>query len=68
MPGIPQHVGDDIAFHLDAIRAHFRDPKVTLIVRPQIGPGKDADVVMTDDELPLVAAALVRRAAAGADR
>ena len=21
MPGIPQHVGDDIAFHLDAIRA-----------------------------------------------
>ncbi len=67
MRALPQPVADDIAFHLDAVAAHFKDPKVTLLVRPGVAEGLDADCVMTNDELPLAIAALERRHALGPD-
>lgn len=46
---LPAHVAADIEAHLHAIAAHFKNPKITLIVRT---PGLDTgDVLMTQDTL-----------------
>lgn len=56
--GIPDHVSEEIAEHLDAIREHFKAPKVTLVVRaPSVA---DGDLVMTDDD-PTAAIFAIRR-------
>ena len=55
---IPQHVTDDIADHMDAIASHFKNPKVTLVVRaPDLG---DGDLIMTADILADAIAAIDR--------
>jgi len=64
MSGLPAHIEADIASHLDAIKGHFRNAKITVVVRPDIGPGKDADVILSDDALPTVISAIERRIAA----
>jgi hypothetical protein len=65
MTGLPAHVEGEIAGHLDQIKRLFKNPKLTLLVRNDIGPGMDADVVMTDDDLTSAIDALVRRRALG---
>ncbi|MFN3387476.1 MAG: hypothetical protein ACK40O_00980 [Allosphingosinicella sp.] len=69
MGGLPPHVSDAIAGHLDAIGAYFKDPKITLLVRNEVGVGLDGDLVMTNDQLPLAIAGLQHRLRmdAGAD-
>lgn len=58
MAGIPDHISDEIADHLDAIKAFFKAPKLTLIVRaPELA---DGDLVMTDDRIADAVAALER--------
>lgn len=55
---IPQHITDAIAFRLDAIAGHFKNPKVTLVVRsPDLD---DGDLIMTADNLADVIAAVDR--------
>jgi len=62
---VPEHVVADIAGHLDRIAIWFKgNPKVTLLVRNDLGDGKDADFVLTADTLPEAIAALQRREAA----
>ncbi len=67
MSGLPAHIEADIASHMDAIKAHFRNPKITVLIRPDIGPGKDADVLLTDDDPHEAISAIARRVAAGKD-
>jgi hypothetical protein len=58
MAGIPTHVSEDIATCLDRIGRHFKEPKITLVVRY---PGNDdADLIMTNDTPDQVKAALDR--------
>lgn len=58
MAGIPTHVSEDIANSLDRIGKHFKEPKITLVVR---WPGNDdADLIMTNDTADQVRAALDR--------
>ena len=48
---------------LSRIAEHFKGtPKVTLLVRNDLGPEKDADFVMTNDTLPAAISALQHRA------
>lgn len=61
MAGLPLHIALDIQAHLDAIAGHFKAPKITLLVRPEVAPHLDADCVVTNDELPLAIQALERR-------
>ena len=65
MGALPQPVADDIAFHLDAIAAHFKAPMITLLIRPDVDEGLDADCVMTNDDLRLAIEALELRHAIG---
>lgn len=61
MAGLPDGIQREIAIRLDEIRAFFTNPKLTLIVRNDIGPGKDADVVVSDDDLELAIRTLEKR-------
>jgi len=58
---LPLHIRLDIQAHLDAIAVHFKAPKITLLVRPEVPDGLDADLVMTNDTLPALIEALKRR-------
>jgi hypothetical protein len=66
MSGLPAHISDEIAEHLDAIGRLFKAPKLTLLVRNPDVPG-DADLVMTDDDLQEAIVALGRRLVKGSD-
>lgn len=58
MSHIPLRVSDDIQAHLNAIGAHFKAPKITLVVRnPTL---EDADLILTDDEPRAAIAAIWR--------
>ena len=60
---IPVHVSDDIAGHLDAIKAHFKNPRITLVVRaPDLS---DGDLVLTDDDVFLAIVAIKKVAPLG---
>jgi hypothetical protein len=62
MSDVPYDVAVRISSHLEAIAAEFRPgAKLTLLVRNDIGAGKDADVVFTDDKLLAAIAALQHR-------
>lgn len=61
MSGVPEHILEDIQSHLDAIARHFIRPRVTLLVRPDVGPGLDADFVLTNDDLLEAADGLIHR-------
>lgn len=63
MTGLPISTEATISSYLDALQSLFiPGTKVTFIARPPLGPGKDGDVVMTDDDLVELAAAIGRRA------
>lgn len=58
---IPVHIVEDISRRLNQIAAFFSgSPKLTLLVRNELGPDKDGDLVLTNDELPIAIAALHR--------
>lgn len=57
-----EQVLDAVAAHLDQIGRLFKgEPKLTLLVRNDVGPGKDGDFVLTGDTLPDAIEALERR-------
>ena len=59
--GIPQDVSEDISYHLTAIAKHFKNPKITLVVRaPDL---TDGDLVMSIDDLGEAIKAIERLAA-----
>ena len=67
MTGLPPHVSDRIQGYLNAIAAEFRPgAKLTLLVRNDLGDERDADAVITNDDLTLAIAGLQRRLEAGA--
>jgi hypothetical protein len=53
---LPRYIAEDISAHLDAIKQHFKAPKLTLLIRnPALN---DGDVLLTDDSLPAVLQAI----------
>jgi hypothetical protein len=52
----------EIADHLEAISKLFKQrPKITIVIRtPWLGPNKDGDVVISDDDFDLAIAAIQR--------
>lgn len=59
---VPAPIAEDISRRLNQIASHFPGtPKITLLVRNDLGPEKDGDLVMTNDELPIAIAALEMR-------
>lgn len=59
---LPAAIEEDISRRLNQIASHFiGTPKITLLVRNELGSDKDADVVMTNDLLPDAIAALQHR-------
>lgn len=63
MSGLPAHIREEIAEHLNAIGALFKNPRVTLVVR--IPDLDDGDLVMTQDDPELVIGAIRRLAERG---
>lgn len=62
MSGLPDMVARRIEAHLNAIAAEFKPgAKLTLLVRNDVGEGRDGDAVFTNDTLPEAIAALQRR-------
>lgn len=62
-------VRQEVADHLAAIQRCFKPgAKVTVLVRPNLGPDKDGDFVLSDDRLPDAIAALARRHGGADDR
>lgn len=59
---LPLSVQLDIDDKLQAIARHFVRPRITLVVRPDIGPDKDGHVILTDDDLSEVIRLLAARA------
>lgn len=56
--GLPFDIGNSIGASLDDIATHFKNPKITLVVRsPDLN---DGDVVMTSDNLDDAVAAIQR--------
>ena len=52
---------DEISDHLDAIKALFKNPKLTIVVRnPDL---RDGDVIVTNDDLDLVIQAIEKNKA-----
>ena len=61
MAALPLAVEAELTEALNSIGRHFRQPKITLVIRPDIGAEKDGHVILTNDYLPAVIALLARR-------
>jgi len=58
MPADLSDVQAEVAYHLDRIGRLFKAPKLTIVIRsPQL---EDGDIILTDDDLPQVVAAIER--------
>ncbi|WP_066651786.1 MULTISPECIES: hypothetical protein [Sphingomonas] len=62
MGALPLALETELTEALNVIGRHFTQPKITLVIRPDLGAEKDGHVILTNDYLPAVIALLSRRA------